>query len=243
MFRIPLRLAVMARPPLLPIHNFRIRSFASTSTLLTNFDAPFTTISESGFSDSQLEVRQAIQTITNRFDLQYWLERDQTATYPHELYDEMQKGQWIGIALPVEFGGAGLGISEATVMLQTIAESGAGVSGAQSIHANVYPVMPIVKFASQEQKQDWLPKIIQGDIRSCFMITEPNVGLETLKLKTKAEKRGGKWVINGSKVRKRSCDGSCKFAIMVDALIFKDYIDLDFFSSSCLTRCTAGKDE
>lgn len=88
------------------------RAFTSTRSTPTNFDAPFTTISESGLSDSQLEVRQAIQAIANKFDLHYWLERDQSGTYPHELYDELQKAGFIGIALPTEFGGAGLGISE-----------------------------------------------------------------------------------------------------------------------------------
>lgn len=123
-----------------------------------------------------------------------------TRSDPHELYDALAEGGWVGICMPPEYGGAGLGISEATVMLQTIAESGASVSGAQSIHANVYPIMPLIEFASQEQKEDWLPRILDGRIRSCFMITEPNVGLETLKIKTRAEKRGDKWVINGSKI-------------------------------------------
>jgi acyl-CoA dehydrogenase len=193
-----LRLRQAIRPQHQQQHN---RQFTATRRNNDdNFDAPFTTISESGFTESQMEVRRGIQQITNEFSLKYWLERDQTKQYPHELYDLVQKNQFIGIALPTEFGGSGLGIAEAAVMLQTIAESGAGVSGAQSIHANVYPIMPIVEFASQEQKKEWIPRIIEGDIRSCFMITEPNVGLETLKLKTKAEKRGNKWVINGSKV-------------------------------------------
>lgn len=85
-------------------------------------------------------------------------------------------------------------------MLQTIAESGGGVSGAQSIHANVYPIMPLIEFGSEDQKNDWLPKILDGRIRSCFMITEPNVGSETLKIKTTARKEGKKWIINGQKV-------------------------------------------
>lgn len=102
--------------------------------------------------------------------------------------------------MPESLGGAGLGISEATVMLQTIAESGAAVAGAQSIHANIYPLMPIIEFASAAQHSDWLPKMIDGRIRSCFGITEPTTGLETLKLKTKAVKKGDKYVVNGSKI-------------------------------------------
>lgn len=214
------------------------RPFSSTRAVRSNFDAPFTSISESGFSESQMDVRQAIQAITEQFDNSYWLARDQKSEYPHELYDALQAGQWIGVALPTEYGGAGLGISEAAVMLQTIAESGAGVSGAQSIHANVYPVMPIVEFASERQKQDWLPRIIGGAIRSCFMITEPNVGLETLKIKTKAEKRGDKWVINGSKV----CE-ECKDGRRGGAHATPGSPDLDIVCPGRLARRAAGPDE
>ncbi len=128
------------------------------------------------------------------------LDANRKAEYPHELYDALSSGKWVGICMPESLGGANLGISEATIMLQTIAESGAAIAGAQSIHANVYPLMPIIEFASPEQHADWLPKMIDGRIRSCFGITEPTTGLETLKLKTKAVKKGDKYVINGSKI-------------------------------------------
>ncbi|PWN33427.1 acyl-CoA dehydrogenase NM domain-like protein [Meira miltonrushii] len=156
--------------------------------------------SQSGLSESQLDVREAIRQLTSQFSNDYWRDCDKESRYPHELYDALSEGQWIGITLPTQYGGAGLGISEAAMMLQTIAESGGGVSGAQSIHANVYPIMPLIEFGSEEQKNDWLPRILDGRIRSCFMITEPNVGSETLKIKTTARKEGNKWIINGQKI-------------------------------------------
>ncbi|PWN46502.1 acyl-CoA dehydrogenase NM domain-like protein [Violaceomyces palustris] len=157
-------------------------------------------MSSQGLSETQVEVREAISKICQRFDDDYWMEKDQKQEYPHELYDALTQGNWIGICMPPELGGAGLGISEATVMLQTIAESGASIAGAQSIHANIYPLMPIIEFGSEAQKEDWLPKMMDGRIRSCFGVTEPTTGSETLKLKTKAVKKGGKYVINGSKI-------------------------------------------
>lgn len=157
-------------------------------------------MSEQGLTESQIDVRRAVQDICAQFDDDYWMRKDQEASYPHELYNALSEGKWIGICMPPSLGGAGLGISEATVLLQTIAESGAAVAGAQSIHANIYPLMPIIEFASPEQHADLLPKMIDGRIRSCFGITEPTTGLETLKLKTKAVKKDDTWVVNGSKI-------------------------------------------
>lgn len=162
--------------------------------------ATFTGMSEDGLSESQIMVRQSIQELCRPFDDNYWLEKDQKQEYPHELYDSLCTRGWIGICMPNAFGGAGLGISEATVMLQTIAESGASVAGAQSIHANIYPLMPIIQFATQKQKEEWLPKMINGQIRSCFAVTEPSTGLETLKTKTKATKEGNEYIISGQKI-------------------------------------------
>ncbi|ODH47457.1 hypothetical protein GX48_06432 [Paracoccidioides brasiliensis] len=120
------------------------------------------------FSQNQLMVRDAIAKICSTFPDEYWAERDESGEYPHELHAALAKDGWIGIALPEELGGAGLGISEATMMLQTIAQSGAGLAGAQSIHANVYATQPIAKFATAEQRQRMLPKLIVGEYRICF---------------------------------------------------------------------------
>ncbi|OAX77545.1 hypothetical protein ACJ72_08155, partial [Emergomyces africanus] len=152
------------------------------------------------FSQNQLMVRDAISKICSNFPDEYWAERDETGEYPHELHAALAKDGWIGIALPEELGGAGLGISEATMMLQTIAQSGAGLAGAQSIHANVYATQPVAKFATEEQRQQMLPKLIAGDYRVCFGVTEPNTGLETLKLRTEAIKEGDSYRVSGQKI-------------------------------------------
>ncbi|KJX99744.1 acyl-CoA dehydrogenase like protein [Zymoseptoria brevis] len=154
----------------------------------------------SGFSDEQLAVRDAIFKICSNFSDDYWMEHDQTETYPHELHTALSKDGWIGIALPENLGGSGLGISEATMMLQTIAESGAGLAGAQSIHANVYATQPVAKFSTDDQRDRFLRKIISGEWRTCFGVTEPNTGLETLKLKTTATPTSDGYSVTGQKI-------------------------------------------
>ncbi|TGZ81746.1 acyl-CoA dehydrogenase NM domain-like protein [Ascodesmis nigricans] len=156
----------------------------------------------SNFTDTQRDVREAISKACANFSDEYWASRDQTLEYPGELHAALAKDGWIGIALPEDLGGAGLGISEAAIMMQTITESGAGMAGAQSIHANIYATQPVAKFASAEQRPQFLTKLIKGEWRTCFGVTEPNTGLETLALTTKAVKTadGQFYDITGTKI-------------------------------------------
>jgi len=126
-----------------------------------------------GFSQEQLDVREAVAKICSNYPDEYWAERDETGEYPHELHAALAKNGWIGIALPEDLGGAGLGISEATMMLQTISQSGAGIAGAQSVHANVYATQPVARFATANQKKAMLRRLISGEVKACFGVTEP----------------------------------------------------------------------
>jgi len=155
----------------------------------------------SGFSEEQLTVREAVGAVCSQFPNTYWRERDDTATDPKEFHAALAKDGWLGIALPEAYGGSGLGISEATMMMQTIAESGAGMAGAQAIHANVYATQPLAKFGTQKQLEETIPKIISGEFRTCFGVTEPNSGLDTLRLSTTAKKLDdGTYSITGQKI-------------------------------------------
>ena len=129
-----------------------------------------------GFSQEQLDVREAVAKICSKFPDEYWAEHDESGVYPHELHAALAKDGWIGIALPEDLGGTGLGISEATMMLQTISQSGAGIAGAQSIHANVYATQPVAKFAKESQRKSMLPRLISGEWKACFGVTEPRSG-------------------------------------------------------------------
>lgn len=153
-----------------------------------------------GFTETELTVRDAMFKLMEQFPDEYWTERDQTKEYPHELHTALAKDGWIGIALPQDIGGGGLGISEATMMLQTIAEAGGALAGPQSIHANVYATQPLLKFCTPDQRKRFLSKIISGEWRTCFGVTEPSTGLETLKLKTKAVRDGEGYRITGQKI-------------------------------------------
>jgi len=168
----------------------------------------------SGFSEEQLDVREAIAKICSTFPNEYWAEHDESGVYPHELHAALAKDGWIGIALPEGLGGAGLGISEATMMLQTISQSGAGMGGAQSIHANVYATQPVAKFATLQQRQKMLPRLISGEWRTCFGVTEPNTGLETLKLKTQAVRDGDHYYISGQKIWISSAQVASKMILL-----------------------------
>ena len=145
-------------------------------------------------------IRAAIAKLCARFDAEYWRKRDREGGFPADFHQALAHDGWLGIAMPQQYGGAGLGILEAALMMQTIAESGAGFSGASAVHMNIFGLNPVVVFGSDEQKKRMLPPLIAGRERACFAVTEPNTGLNTRKLKTKAEKKGGKYIVSGQKV-------------------------------------------
>ncbi|KAI1814842.1 putative acyl-CoA dehydrogenase [Poronia punctata] len=155
----------------------------------------------SGFTENQLTVREAVGAVCSKFPNTYWQEHDQKELDPKEFHAALAQDGWLGIALPESLGGAGLGISEATMMMQTITESGAGMAGAQAIHANVYATQPLAKFGTKEQLESTIPNIISGKWRTCFGVTEPNSGLDTLRLRTVAKKLDdGSYSVTGQKI-------------------------------------------
>ena len=153
-----------------------------------------------GFTPEQDAIREAIGKICAQFGDDYWLKKDKEGGFPTELHQALARDGWRGIAMPESHGGAGLGITEAAIMMQTIAESGAGFSGASAIHMNIFGLNPVVVFGTDDQKNRMLPGLIAGKERACFAVTEPNTGLNTTRIKTKAEKKGDKYYVSGQKV-------------------------------------------
>jgi acyl-CoA dehydrogenase len=149
---------------------------------------------------NQESIRDAVAKICARFDDAYWLKKDKEGGFPADFHKALADAGWLGICIPEDYGGSGLGILEAAIMMRTIAESGAGMSGASAIHMNVFGLNPVVVFGSKEQCKRMLPGIVEGRERACFAVTEPNTGLNTTQLKTRAERRGEKYVVNGQKV-------------------------------------------
>jgi acyl-CoA dehydrogenase len=148
----------------------------------------------------QMQIRDAVEKICGYFDDEYWLEKDTHGGFPTEFHTALAGDGWLGIAMPQEYGGSGLGITEAAIMMQAIAESGAGFSGASAVHMNIFGLNPVVVFGSDEQKRRMLPPLIAGEQRACFAVTEPNTGLDTTRVKTRAERRGNQYLISGQKV-------------------------------------------
>lgn len=145
-------------------------------------------------------IRKGIAGVATRFDDAYWLERDDDGEFPREFHRAMAEGGWLGLTMPEEFGGAGLGVTEAMIMMHEVASHGGGMAAASTVHINLFGPHPIVVFGSQEQKQRWIPPLIAGTDQCCFGVTEPDAGLNTTAIKTFAEKVSGGYRVCGQKV-------------------------------------------
>ena len=145
-------------------------------------------------------IRDAVRAICDRFDDAYWSEKDRTHSFPHEFAKAFAEGGWLGIAMPVEFGGAGLGVTEAAIMMQEVGRSAGAFAACSTVHINIFGLHSIVKHGTAAQKAAWLPSIIDGSSRACFGVTEPDAGLDTSRIKTRAVLKGDHYVINGQKI-------------------------------------------
>lgn len=151
-------------------------------------------------TEQQESIREAIARICSRFDDQYWFDRDHDGRFPEEFYQALAGDGWLGMCIGEQYGGAGLGVTEAALMMQTIAQSGGGMSAASSVHINLFGLNPVAVFGNEEQRLRMLPPVARGEVKSCFGVTEPNTGLNTTQLKTRAVRKGDRYVVNGQKV-------------------------------------------
>ncbi len=156
----------------------------------------------SGFwpTEEQEAIAEGVGRTCAQFGDEFWRETDATGVFPEPFVKAMADGGWLGAAMPEAYGGAGLGLTEAAIVMRTVAQSGAGFSGASAIHLNIFGPMPIVKFGTEAQRQAWLPPLISGEDKMCFAVTEPNSGLDTASLETRAEKTNEGWTLNGRKI-------------------------------------------
>ena len=151
-------------------------------------------------SAEQEAIRAGVEKVCTRFGDDYWLAKDGEGGFPEDFHRAFADAGWLGVCIPQEYGGAGLGVTEAALMMQAIAESGAGMSGASALHMNIFGLNPVVVFGSDEQKKRMLPPLVAGTDKACFAVTEPNVGLDTLKLKTRAVLDREHYVVSGQKI-------------------------------------------
>jgi acyl-CoA dehydrogenase len=151
-------------------------------------------------NEDQRAVVAAIEKICERFDDSYWLERDREGGFPHDFHRALAVAGWLGIAMSPEYGGSGLGMTEAALMMRTISASGAGLSGASAVHMNIFGLNPVQVFGDEAQKRRFLPPLIEGRDKACFAVTEPDAGLDTTHLKTQAVRDGDHYVLTGRKI-------------------------------------------
>jgi acyl-CoA dehydrogenase len=150
--------------------------------------------------DPYADIREGIRRICRDFDDEYWAACDHEHRFPWDFYSAVAKAGWVGIAIPEEYGGGGCGITEASILLEEVAASGAAMNGASSIHLSVFGMNPVVRFGSKELKQRYLPRVASGDLHVAFGVTEPDAGTDTTAITTRARRDGDRYLVRGRKV-------------------------------------------
>ena len=169
-------------------------------------------------------LRDAIRAICDQFDDNYWSEKDRTHSFPHEFANAVAEAGWLGIAMPEEYGGAGLGVVEAAIMMQEVGHSAGAFAACSTLHINIFGLHSIVKHGTEKQKQDWLPDIISGKSRACFGVTEPDAGLDTSKIKTRAVLNGDHYVVNGQKIWTSTAQQADKVVLLARTTPIEDCV-------------------
>lgn len=170
----------------------------------------------------QKDIHDAVSKLCASFDKAYWLNVDHTGDFPDQFFDAVASEGWLGICMPQAYGGAGLGLTEAVIMMRAVAQSGGGMTAASALHVNVFGLNPVVVFGSEDQKQRMLPDVRDGRVKTCFAVTEPNTGLNTTQLKTMAVRDGDSYFVNGQKVWISTAKVADKILILVRTTALAD---------------------
>jgi acyl-CoA dehydrogenase len=167
-------------------------------------------------------IREGVRAVVSKFDDDYWLERDEDGRFPREFHQAMAKGGWLGITMPEEYGGAGLGVTEAAIMMHEVASHGGGMAAASTVHINLFGPHPIVVRGTPEQKARWVPRLIAGEDQCAFGFTEPDAGLNTTRIKTFAEKVPGGYLVRGQKVWTSTAQVASKIMLLTRTTKYED---------------------
>jgi acyl-CoA dehydrogenase len=167
-------------------------------------------------------IREGVRAVVTRFDDAYWLARDDDGVFPHAFHQAMAEAGWLGITMPVEYGGAGLGVTEAAIMMHEVASHGGGMTAASSVHINLFGPHPILVHGTPEQKARWTPRLIAGQDQVAFGFTEPDAGLNTTRIKTFAAKVDGGYVVNGQKVWTSTAQVASKLMLLARTTPLED---------------------
>ena len=151
-------------------------------------------------SDEQQLIRESVSKLCTDFPDEYWSQKDKDHEFPWDFYRAMAEAGWLGIAIPEAYGGSGRGITEASLVLEEVAASGAAMNGATSLHLSIFGMHPVVKYGSEEMKQKYLPRVAKGDLHVAFGVTEPDAGTDTTSITTSARLDGDNYLVKGRKV-------------------------------------------
>jgi len=172
--------------------------------------------------DERNAIREGVRAVVTRFGDDYWLERDEDGKFPHEFHRAMADGGWLGITMPEEYGGAGLGVTEAAIMMHEVASHGGAMAAASTVHINLFGPHPIVVKGTSEQKARWVPRLVSGQDQCAFGFTEPDAGLNTTRIKTFAEKAKGGYVVRGQKVWTSTAQVANKIMLLTRTTKYED---------------------
>ncbi len=152
------------------------------------------------YTDDQNAIREGVRAVVSRFDDRYWLARDDDGKFPFEFHRAMAEGGWLGITMPAEYGGSGLGVTEAAIMMNEVAQHGGAMAAVSTIHINLFGPHSIIVYGTPEQKRRWIPRLVSGEDQVCFGVTEPDAGLDTTRIRTFAKKVPGGYSVRGQKI-------------------------------------------
>ncbi len=173
-------------------------------------------------AEERQAIRDGVRAVVTKFDDEYWLARDDDGKFPFEFHKAMADGGWLGITMPEEYGGAGLGVTEAAIMMHEVASHGGGMAAASSVHINLFGPHPIVIKGSDEQKRRWVPRLCEGKDQVAFGFTEPDAGLNTTRIKTFAEKIPGGYKVRGQKVWTSTAQVANKIMLLTRTTRYED---------------------
>jgi acyl-CoA dehydrogenase len=175
-------------------------------------------------TEDQELIRRSVAELVSKFDDHYWMEKDQAHEFPTEFYDTIADGGWLALTFPPEYGGHGLGITEATILLEEVAKSGGGMNAASAIHLSIFGMQPVVVHGSEELKARTLPPVATGDSHVCFGVTEPGAGLDTSRITTFAKRDGDRYIVNGRKVWTSKAMESDKILLLTRTQHYDDVV-------------------
>ena len=173
-------------------------------------------------SDDHRAIREGVSAVVKSFGDDYWLARDESGEFPHEFHRAMAEAGWLGITMPAEYGGAGLGVTEAAIMMHEVASHGGGMTAVSTVHINLFGPHPIVVFGTPQQRERWVPRLIRGEDQCCFGVTEPDAGLNTTAIKTFAGKVNGGYVVHGQKVWTSTAQVASKIMLLTRTTKLED---------------------